>query len=181
MTIQRRFVFKLVLLLSLCAVGTQLRAQEDPPTEAYQSAIELLPDSVAGMVRIPNLPRFCEAWEKTSIGKLIDDEAMQPFIEAQRERAKNYLEAFDNKVGVRPEDLYEMASGELVVSWLPFPNDKRRPFALCVIADIRGKTKQAKLAIEKLDEDLKAASWIRKDIEHQGKVVRIYNTKPKPG
>ena len=96
MTIQRRFVFKLVLLLSLCAVGTQLRAQEDPPTEAYQSAIELLPDSVAGMVRIPNLPRFCEAWEKTSIGKLIDDEAMQPFIEAQRERAKNYLEAFDN-------------------------------------------------------------------------------------
>ena len=133
------------------------------------------------MVRIPNLPRFCEAWEKTSIGKLIDDEAMQPFIEAQRERAKNYLEAFDNKVGVRPEDLYEMASGELVVSWLPFPNDKRRPFALCVIADIRGKTEQAKLAIEKLDEDLKAAGWIRKDIEHQGKVVRIYNTKPKPG
>ena len=143
-TIQRRFIFKLVFLIGVCASGVPVCGQEAPPTATYKSAIELLPDSVAGMVRIPNLPRFCEAWEKTSIGKLVDDEAMQPFIEAQRERAKNYLEAFDNKVGVRPEDLYEMASGELVISWLPFPNDKRRPFALCVIADVRGRTTTGK-------------------------------------
>ena len=180
-TTQRRFVFKLVFLLGVYAVAAPLRAQETAQSETYKSAIELLPDSVAGMVRIPNLPRFCEAWEKTSIGKLLDDEAMQPFIEAQRERAKNYLEAFDNKVGVRPEDLYDMASGELVVSWLPFPNDKRRPFALCVIADVRGRTQQAKMAIDQLDEDLKVAGWIREDIEHQGQTVRIYNTEPKPG
>ena len=172
-TFHRRFIFKLVLLIGFCASGTQVHSQEAPPAETYKSAIELLPDSVAGMVRIPNLPRFCEAWEKTSIGKLVDDEAMQPFIEAQRERAKNYLEAFDNKVGVRPEDLYEMASGELVISWLPFPNDKRRPFALCVIADVRDRAIQAKTAIKKIDNDLKVAGWTRKDIEHQGQMVRI--------
>ncbi|MAI72218.1 MAG: membrane or secreted protein [Rhodopirellula sp.] len=180
-TMRRRFVFKLVFLLGFYAGATQLRAQEAPQTEIYKPAVELLPDSVAGMVRIPNLPRFCEAWKKTSIGRLVDDEAMQPFLEAQRQRAKNYLEAFDNKVGVRPEDLYKMASGELVISWLPFPKDKRRPFALCVIADVRGKANQAKTAIKKLDEDLKVAGWIRKDIQHQDQMVRIYNTKPKPG
>lgn len=181
MTIQRRFVLTLVLLFGLCTANVQISAQQNPPAEKYKPAIELLPDSVAGMVRIPNLPRFCEAWEKTSLGKLVEDEAMQPFIEAQRKRAKNYLEAFDNKVGVRPEDLYNIASGELVVSWLPFANDKRRPFALCVIADVRGRAEQAEVAIEKLDKDLKVAGWIRKDIEHQGQTVRIYNTEPKPG
>ena len=181
MTIQRRFVLTLVLLFGLCTANVQISAQQNPPAETYKPAIELLPDSVAGMVRIPNLPRFCEAWEKTSLGKLVEDEAMQPFIEAQRKRAKNYLEAFDNKVGVRPEDLYNIASGELVVSWLPFANDKRRPFALCVIADVRGRAEQAEVAIEKLDKDLKVAGWIRKDIEHQGQTVRIYNTEPKPG
>ncbi|MDA7874022.1 membrane or secreted protein [Rhodopirellula sp.] len=181
MTIQRRFVLTLVLLFGLCTAHVQISAQQNPPAETYKPAIELLPDSVAGMVRIPNLPRFCEAWEKTSLGKLVEDEAMQPFIEAQRKRAKNYLEAFDNKVGVRPEDLYNIASGELVVSWLPFANDKRRPFALCVIADVRGRAEQAEVAIEKLDKDLKVAGWIRKDIEHQGQTVRIYNTEPKPG
>ncbi|MDA7878325.1 membrane or secreted protein, partial [bacterium] len=171
----------MVLLFGLCTANVQISAQQNPPAETYKPAIELLPDSVAGMVRIPNLPRFCEAWEKTSLGKLVEDEAMQPFIEAQRKRAKNYLEAFDNKVGVRPEDLYNIASGELVVSWLPFANDKRRPFALCVIADVRGRAEQAEVAIEKLDKDLKVAGWIRKDIEHQGQTVRIYNTEPKPG
>ena len=135
MTIQRRFVFTLAFLLGLCAINARISAQQNPPANAYKSAIQLLPDTVAGMVRIPNLPRFCEAWEETSIGKLIEDDAMQPFIKAQRKRAKNYLEAFDNKVGVRPEDLYDMASGELVVSWLPFPNDKRRP--LCTLCDRR--------------------------------------------
>lgn len=181
MNIQRRLTFSLFFLVGLSVCSTQSLGQDKAATEKYKLAIELLPDTVAGLVRIPNLPRFCEAWENTSLGKLLEDEAMQPFIEAQRQRAKNYLEAFDNKVGIRPEDLYNVASGELVISWLPFPNDKRRPFALCVIADVRGRAKEADAAIEKLDKDLKAANWIRKDTEHLGQTIRVYSTEPKPG
>ena len=174
-------MFSLFFLVGLSVCSTQSLGQDKAATEKYKLAIELLPDTVAGLVRIPNLPRFCEAWENTSLGKLLEDEAMQPFIEAQRQRAKNYLEAFDNKVGIRPEDLYNVASGELVISWLPFPNDKRRPFALCVIADVRGRAKEADAAIEKLDKDLQAANWIRKDTEHLGQTIRVYSTEPKPG
>ena len=181
MNIQRRLMFSLFVLVGLSVCSTQSLGQDKAATEKYKLAIELLPDTVAGLVRIPNLPRFCEAWENTSLGKLLEDEAMQPFIEAQRQRAKNYLEAFDNKVGIRPEDLYNVASGELVISWLPFPNDKRRPFALCVIADVRGRAKEADAAIEKLDKDLQAANWIRKDTEHLGQTIRVYSTEPKPG
>ena len=181
MNIQRRLMFSLFFLVGLSVCSTQSLGQDKAATEKYKLAIELLPDTVAGLVRIPNLPRFCEAWENTSLGKLLEDEAMQPFIEAQRQRAKNYLEAFDNKVGIRPEDLYNVASGELVISWLPFPNDKRRPFALCVIADVRGRAKEADAAIEKLDKDLQAANWIRKDTEHLGQTIRVYSTEPTPG
>ena len=181
MNIQRRLMFSLFFLVGLSVCSTQSLGQDKAATEKYKLAIELLPDTVAGLVRIPNLPRFCEAWENTSLGKLLEDEAMQPFIEVQRQRAKNYLEAFDNKVGIRPEDLYNVASGELVISWLPFPNDKRRPFALCVIADVRGRAKEADAAIEKLDKDLQAANWIRKDTEHLGQTIRVYSTEPKPG
>ena len=176
----RLLVVSAFLNVLLLAPDYVLAVQNDNATP-YTAAIELLPDSVAGLVRIPNLPRFCKAWEKTSIGKMVEDEAMQPFIEAQKARAKTYLEAFDNKVGVRPEDLYAMASGEVVVSWLPFANDKRRPFALCLIADVRGREKEAEAAMKKLDKDLSAAGWIRTDLEHQGQTVCIYNTKPKPG
>jgi hypothetical protein len=178
---QSRFIVISAFLIGLSLVPSPVLAIQDGEATKYRSAIELLPDSVAGLVRIPNLPRFCEAWEKTSIGKILEDEAMRPFIEAQKSRAKTYLEAFDNKVGIRPEDIYAIASGELVVSWLPYIHDKRRPFALCVIADVRGRAKEANAALEKIDKDLGAAGWIREDLEHQGQTVRIYNTEPKPG
>ncbi len=147
----------------------------------YIPAIKVLPDSLAGLVRVPNVPRFCDAWDRTRIGQLLDDESMQPYIEAQRERTLNYLESFGSKVGLRPQDLYEIASGEAVVAWLPFENDKRRPFALCVIADIRGLKEKADQAVAKIDEDLQAGGWQRSELTHRDQAIRVYNNKPKPG
>ena len=156
-------------------------APEKPGGQKYLPAIELLPKSVAALVRIPNMPRFCTAFEKTHVGRLIEEESMQPFIEAQRARTKNYLESIDNKIGIRFQDLHDIASGEAVISWLPFENDKRRPFAICVIADIRGNQKKALSSIDQIHEDLKAGGWVPSTVEYQGQTVRLYNTKPKPG
>ena len=149
--------------------------------DTYVPAIELLPGSLAGLVRIPNLPKFCDAWSKTHIGQLLDDESMQPYIDSQRDRAIDYLESFGSKVGLRPQDLYDIASGEVVVAWLPFENDKRRPFALCVVADIRGLRAEADEAVAKIDNDLKAGGWERMDAQHRDQTILVYNNKPKPG
>ena len=43
------------------------------------------------------------------------------------------------------------------------------------------RAKEADAAIEKLDKDLQAANWIRKDTEHLGQTIRVYSTEPKPG
>ena len=164
--------------------GVEATAEEKiAPNEepAYAPAIALLPDSVAGLVRIPNLPKFCDAWTKTHVGQLMEDEAMQPYIELQRDRAIDYLESFGSKVGLRPQDLYDIASGEVVFAWLPFEKDKRRPFALCVVADIRGLRAKADAAFAKIDTDLKSGGWERVDLERRDQLVRVYNNKPKPG
>lgn len=166
---------------SVPVIAQQADALAGEEQANYVPAIQLLPDSVAGLVRIPNLPKFCDAYEKTHAGQLMAEESMQPFIEAQRARAKNYLESIDNKIGIQLEDLYDIASGEVVVSWLPFENDKRRPFAICVVADIRGLKAKADEAMATIDEDLKGGGWVRNDVTHQGQTVRIYTTKPKPG
>ena len=173
------------ILLLLVAGSPLLRAQEvgsknasgDGP--AYVQAIELLPSSLAGFVRIPNFPKFCDGWDKTHFGQLMDDESMKPYVESQRDRAIGYLESLGNKVGLRPHDLYDIASGEVVVAWLPFEKDKRRPFALCVIADIRGLRKEADEAVAQIDKDLTAAEWQRMDIEHRGQQVPLL-TLPQP-
>lgn len=148
---------------------------------AYQPAIKLLPDTVAGLVRVPDVPAFCAAFEKTAIGRLLDEPKMQPFIETQRERAKDYLESVGNKIGIQLDDIYHISSGEAVLAWLGFENDRRRPFALVAVADVRGRAKKAVDAIDKIDTDLKAGGWTRADKTHRDLTLRVYSTKPKPG
>jgi hypothetical protein len=175
----------LLFCVCSCVVTTAQDAGDEQTAPAAQTdyvpAIQVLPDSVAGLVRVPNMPKFCEAWKKTHAGRLWQEESMQPFLEAQKARAKSYFESIDNKIGVRAEDLLEIASGEVVVSWLPFDKDKRRPFAICVIADVRGLHGKAQDSLEKIDTDLKAGSWTRSDVTHRNQTVRVYNSKPKPG
>ncbi|WP_146521326.1 membrane or secreted protein [Stieleria varia] len=174
----------------VCLIGLGLGAesatgqdgtQQADAQVAYIDAVDLLPESTAGIVRVPNLPTFCDAWKKTQFGKLVDDEAMQPFIEAQRKRAENLLDAVESPIGLRPNDLYDIASGEVAFAWLPFDQDKRRPYAACVIADVRGKDQEVAAAVEKIDRDLKAGDAVRKDVQYGGEVIRVYTTKPKPG
>ncbi|MDG2222770.1 MAG: membrane or secreted protein [Rubripirellula sp.] len=154
---------------------------QDQDAEKFVRATAVLPESTAGLVRIPNFPKFQKAWKQTSIGRLVDEPSMQPFIEAQRERVEKSMQSLDNKIGIRPEDLADIAAGEVVVAWLPFENDKRRPFTICLIADVRNRRAKAEAVLETIDKDLKAAGWTRKDVEHREQTIRLYDTQPKPG
>ena len=171
---------------SLAAQDTQLaepaNALPDGDGEQYVPAVDLLPKNTAGLLRIPNFPKFIDAWEKTHIGMLADEPSMQPFLETQKKRAKKFLNSVDkNAIGVRPENLYEIASGEVVGAWLPFEKDQRRPFAVCLIVDVRGLRDKADKVLVQIDKDLKAGGATRKDVEYRGETISVYSTKPKPG
>ncbi|MEL6104681.1 MAG: membrane or secreted protein [Planctomycetota bacterium] len=160
-----------------CATACAKPAEESE----YLGAISLLPTSTAGVVRIPELPAFCDAWEKTQIGQMVKSDEMQPFLDAQRDRASSYFDTLDRKIGVKPQDVYNMASGEVVVAWMAFPEDKRRPYALSIIADIRGRKPRAEAAAKQIDDELKQGGAKRRDIKYGDEVIRVYQTKPKPG
>lgn len=172
-----------ILICSAFVLATsRTNAQDNAAQEgAYVSAIDLLPGSVAGILRIPNLPELSEGWAKTNIGQLLQDDSMQPYLESQRDRAIGYLENISRKVGLKAEDLQDISSGEVVIGWLPFDKDTRRPFALCIIADIRGRKANAEKAATKIEEDLVKAGWEGSDLKHRGHNIRVYNNKPKPG
>lgn len=160
------------------------RAQgQDQPNarvQKYVPAIGLLPDSAAGLVRVPDVPAFCKAWQTTNLGRLIEDPIMQPFLDAQKGKAKVKLESLEKRIGLRFEDIYAIASGEAVMAWLPFKND-RRPFSLVAIADIRGRQKQVKDALAKIDQDLKADQWVLSETSHGDQTILVYDRKPRPG
>ncbi|NND96263.1 MAG: membrane or secreted protein [Pirellulaceae bacterium] len=166
--------------------STNAQENADAPKQAaagetFMTAADLLPQSTAGFVRIPDLPDFRDAWRKMHIGRLIDDPSMKDFIDAQKARAENYFDSIDNKISLRPKDLFDIASGEVAIAWLPFANDKRRPYSICVIADIRDMKKQTDAVAGQIDKDFKGGGATRTDIKYRGETIRVYTTKPKPG
>ena len=88
------------------------------PVLNYMPAVDLFPKNTAGYVRIPNAPDFCKAGKQMHIGKLIDDPAMKPFIDAQKARAESYFDSLTDKIKLRPSDLYDIVSGEVAMAWL---------------------------------------------------------------
>ncbi len=164
------------------AIGNPAAGNGNPVAgAAFMPARDLLPKNTAGYVRIANVPEFREAWQKLHIAELIRDPAMKDFVDAQRARAVNFLDSTDHKIGIRPSELFDAISGEVALSWIPFEKDKRRPFSICIIADVRGQHAKSEAALDQIDEDLKNGGAIRQDKVYRGQNIRIYSTKPKPG
>ncbi|MCC9599735.1 membrane or secreted protein [Stieleria sp. JC731] len=175
----QKFLSAAVLFSLVLGTLTGHSVAQDPQ-DAYISGIDLLPESTAGVVRIPRLPDFCNAWQQTNLGQMIASKEMQPFVDAQRERALNYFDTLDRKIGLKAKDLYDIASGEVVFAWMAFENAKR-PFSFCVIADTRGRQEDADAAGKQIDEELKAGGATRDDVSFGDETIRVYRTKPKPG
>ncbi len=147
---------------------------------AQADELSLIPDTAAGIIRVPNMPEFCQAWKKTTVSAFANDEAMKPFVDAQRQRAEQELLAADLKVGIKLRDLLEIASGESIIAWLPF-KDPRRPYSIAVVADTRGFKDKALKAIAQVDADLIAGGAKRTDVKFGDDTIRVYAIKPKPG
>jgi len=168
------------LALALLVVSSEILGGSECQAQQYVPALRLVADSAAGVVRIPNVPELCKAWKSTTLASLAQDPVMQPFIELQRKRSEERVGALGFNVGLRPRDVLEMASGEAVVAWLPY-KDTRRPYALALIADIRGKRAQADQVIQQVDADLRAAGATLREAPYGDEKVRIYTLKPTPG
>ncbi|MEM9367960.1 MAG: proline-rich domain-containing protein, partial [Planctomycetota bacterium] len=154
-----------------------------PPVadDGFIPAQNLLPNSTAGLVRSIDFPGLCDAWQRTSISKLADEPAMEPLLEAYLGDSGLLLERFQSRVGLRPKDLYDLATGEVAIGWLPFPNDARMPTAMCIIADIRGNEEATQAVVDRIDRELTEDGATRKDVSHRGATIQVYQPKTKPG
>jgi hypothetical protein len=146
----------------------------------YKPALSLVPENAAGVVRIPHVPDFCEAWKSTTLAAMLDDPAMGPFMEAQRRLAAERSDTLGFNIGVKPREILEVASGEALLAWLPF-DDQRRPYALALIADIRGRRDRVEVIAKKIDADFRALGATLKESTFGDERIRVYTLKPVPG
>ena len=149
--------------------------------QRFVPAIELFPDTAAGLVVVQDMPALCAAWQRTNLAKLGLDDDVWPLMQENFGADGKVWDRVGGKVGVRPKDLVDLATGEAAIAWVPYPKDPRRPSALAVVADIRGNQKAAIEVLEQIDEELKSRGATRQDVTRVGRAIRVYRPKRKPG
>ena len=110
-----------VLLTCLALVATTsnlLRADDDTPGE------KLLPKDTLAFFTIADVPEFRQKWDKTSIGQLLHDPQLKPFLDDVQKKIDEASKNMESETGVSISDLLEVPQGELTVALLEKPARK---------------------------------------------------------
>lgn len=171
------------MLAPLPLAAQQPAAAGDAPAVAgeFRPGWSILPDATQGMVAVDNLPQLLERWTRTSLAELQHDEAMRPFLESQREAIEEKLADAGLRAGLRFEDLRDAVSGELVLAWIRFDDDRRRPYSVAMLADTRQRDAQRDAMLEKIDAELRRRDATASTVELHGEPVTLYTLPQKRG
>src|SRR5689334_3998555 len=78
------------------------------------SAMKLFPEETVVFVRVKNAHELGEKFRQTSMGRMIQDPQMKPFVESLYGKAGDlYAEHAEGKVGITWEDLKKLPKGEV--------------------------------------------------------------------
>src|SRR4051812_37876365 len=121
-----RQLFKYIML-ALIALVFCAGAQAERP-----SAMKLFPEETVVFVRVKNAHEFGEKFQQTSMGRMIQDPQLKPFVDSLYGKASDlYAEHAQGKVGISWDDLKKLPKGE--VAFGVVAQDHRRPALLLLI------------------------------------------------
>ncbi|HEX4129924.1 MAG TPA: hypothetical protein VHZ24_07765 [Pirellulales bacterium] len=113
-----------------------------PPSE------QVLPAATKAYLSVPDMPKLLAAWQRTPIGRLLDDPAMQPFhADLKRQlHAKDLL--IEDRVGITFGDLEKLPTGETAVALVQMPDGRAAGVALI---DVTNNLQAAGQMLQKVD------------------------------
>ncbi len=85
---------------------------------------KLLPKDTLVFTTISNVPELKKKWDKSSMGQLIQEPQMKPFIDDVTKKIEESLKEAEDELGVPVNDLLELPQGELTFALLERPAGK---------------------------------------------------------
>lgn len=141
---------------------------------AAQSFETLLPDSTAFFVSVENVARTKERWGKCRLAALLEDEAMQPFLEKPRESWKESMAQLEKEGFFSPEEVLDVLSGQAVFAGV-WPAEAKEPEPL-LIADIGENSERLRELVAKIEKRLVDEKGNRRDEEEFRGVKIVHYT-----
>ncbi len=157
------------VLLSLLLGAAGHTALAAVPSDALMSS------SSRGFASIADAKTLAEHWNQTQLGRLVKDEAMQPFVEDMRQQIERKLSSTRQKLGLSIEDLRDVATGEIGIALVE--QEKTRA-AVAVTVDVTGNLPAAQTLLTKIDQELVKRRATRAAAKVGDVSMTVYNIPP---
>ncbi len=176
-SVKRVCVLSAVYILNLAFIGYE------PVAFGQESSgvVSLLPKAAQGYVRVIDMPRLRERWDTTELAKFAKDPALKSFWDDQRQDIESRLADAGWQLNIEAAKLVDVASGEAVLSWIANPENRRKPYALALVVDVAGRTKDTEGLLASIDKQLKAKGATAKSLKIGAETVLQYTLPRKPG
>ncbi|MEZ6052722.1 MAG: hypothetical protein R3C02_15255 [Planctomycetaceae bacterium] len=146
LTMQRRRMIS-VAALCLCVWGMEpaLKAAEGVPAERR------LPQGTTVFLSVPNAVEAYEQFQKTSFGRLLQDEALQPVREEIEAWCEELSEKAQDELGLPPSDLLNLFHGEIAFAVVQPP---AKDLGVVLLMDFGDHRETLDALLEKAEEAL---------------------------
>jgi hypothetical protein len=110
----------------------------------------LLPNTTQGFVAISNVDSLRDHWNKTQLGHLMADPAMEPFAKDLRRQFEDRWSNVHERLGLTLDDMKGVPGGDVGIGLVaPAPGKA----ALAIVIDVTGKQAEAKAMLKKVSEN----------------------------
>ncbi|MHB9046492.1 MAG: hypothetical protein ACYC35_11170 [Pirellulales bacterium] len=141
-----RFPLRTLLTAAgLLTLAGGVRAQAVPPSES------LLPATTRGYVSIADYAQFDASWNKTQIGKLMQDPVMKPFADDLGNQLKAKWAGAHQRLGLAWNDLEGVPGGEFSTGFVYRTGGQP---AVAVLVDVTGHVEKARALLDKVTKNL---------------------------
>lgn len=161
-----RTVFWSTCLVAACLVSVVAAA---PPGDT------LLPNTTRGFLSVANVDDLSTAWDKTQLGKLMNDPAMEAFAEDLKRQLRERLSEGHERIGLTLEDLEGIANGEACAAIV---HDGKSDPGMAMLVDVTDRIDKANELLEKVRTELTKQNATRSEKTVADTKVIVYELPP---
>jgi len=138
----------------------------------------LFPSTTRGFLAVRNVQELREHFEKTQIGQLLKDPALQPFVEDLRQQIQERLSGSREQLGITAEDVAQIATGEVAVGVIHKEGEEEA--GLAAVITITGERQKAQDLINRIVDDVKKRGGSTEKITIRGEEVLAITMPKRP-
>jgi len=113
----------------------------------------LFPDHTRGFLAISNLPDFREHLKRTQLGQLLQDPALEPFVQDLRAQVESRFDGIRSRLGIRLDELESIVTGGLGIAVLYSDTDGQA--GLAAVLEIEGKRTETQQVLDRVAKDVR--------------------------